>query len=75
MSKITVYVLLSSHNDYNQYGRYYLGVFPKYPTAEDLKDLHIGPHAMQRLLETGYGGDGNDVEFEIEKEQLDVGES
>ncbi len=68
-----MYVLLRSHNDYNQHGEYFVAVWPIKPTAEQILSIVIKRLPLFRLSDAEHvlsgGGRRNceDVWFTLEK--------
>lgn len=67
-----MWILTRSHNDYNQYGEYFVDAWMQKPTTQQLHehvcDWHWGPNSdpVALLLETGGGRQGSeDVWYEL----------
>lgn len=59
---MTVWILTSEYNDYDQYGEYFVDVFANKPTHQQLTDYGVLQNRLRHVLNGG-GRIGNENEW------------
>lgn len=68
--KNTVWVLTEEHNDYNQYGEYFIAAFMEKPTVEKLMKFNMNEMLAQHVLNGGGRQKYEDQWFILREEVL-----
>jgi hypothetical protein len=59
----TVWTLTCEHNDYNQHGEYFIEVFDKFPTVDQLLLLDVPRNRLRHVMNGGGRVDYEDEWF------------
>lgn len=68
--KNTVWILTEEHNQYDQYGEYFIEAFKNKPNPEQLKGLSIDEMTIQHVLNGGGRQKSEDRWFYLREKEL-----